>query len=255
MPADNAVLPMDPQVPYDTVREQLATGDLIFLQTASTQGLWIERIEEWFDMPPFSHVGMVIKHGHDLLLWDAPGGGACFCDPYAFRDPDNPMHGSHVHPGCRVSVLDEVLGYYQTRTKPDVPGFWVRKLTPPASEDQFTALRGFINGVDGSPFPIEHGYTALLANFLAGQFGRTLFVGTYFCSQLVAGSYMKMGRLLETHTRPPNAYAPAHFGIETMNFGGTNPPAWVPGTDLGQAIFVSWDMEERHGTPCEQEAW
>jgi hypothetical protein len=71
-------------------------------------------------------------------------------------------------------------------------------LAPPASQEQFTALRRFINGVDGSPFPIEHGYMALLANFLAGQ---------------------------------------------------------VPGTDLGHAIFVSWDMEERHGTPCEQEAW
>ena len=254
MPAENAVLPMDPQVPYDTVRPELATGDLIFLQTASTQGLRIERIEKLAHLPPFSHIAMVVKDGDALFLWDAPGSGNCFCDPYASGDPDNRMHGSPVHPGCRVSVLDEVLGYYKTKTKPDVPGFWVRHVTPRVSHGQFVALRRFINRVDGLPFPMELHHEAIAANFIAGQVGTTLFFGKYFCSQLVADSYMHMG-LLEMDARPPNAYAPAHFGIEATDFGMTSPPAWVPGAGLGHAKFVSWDMPKKCGTPCEQEVW
>ena len=248
--------PMEPTVPYTTVRPQLATGDLFFLQTKSTQAVWIERLEQYAGLPPYSHVGMVIKDGVDLLLWDAPGGGDCFRDPYA-ADPDNRIYGSPAHPGCRVSVLDDVLAYYATKTKVDevdVPGFWVRHLTPPVSQGPFTALRRFINRVDGLPFPKELGYAALAANFAAGQAGTTLFFGTYFCSQLVAAAYMHMG-LLEMDARPPNAYAPAHFAFETADFGMTDPPPLVPPVTLSHVFFVTWDLPKGHGTSCEQEAW
>jgi hypothetical protein len=244
--------PIEPAVPYTTVRPQLATGDLFFLHTTSTQGRWIERLEQQADLPPYSHVAMVIKDGADLFLWDAPGGGDCFPDPYA-ADPDNRLYGSRMdHPGCRVSVLDDVLAYYSTKV--DVPGFWARHLAPPVSQEQFTALRRFINRVDGLPFPKGLGYFALAANFAAGQRGTTLYFGTYFCSQLVADSYMHMG-LLEMDARPPNAYVPAHFGMDTGDFGMTDPPPLVPPTVLGDLFFVTWDRSDGHGTPCEQEAW
>jgi hypothetical protein len=68
--------------------------------------------------PPYSHVGMAIKDAESLYLWDAPGdGGNCFSDPYA-SDPDNRIHGTPVHNGCRVSALDDVLGYYATVVDP-----------------------------------------------------------------------------------------------------------------------------------------
>ncbi len=246
------LLPTDP-IPYQEIRPKLGTGDLVFLQTASTQGLLIEAVERYFGLPAFSHVGMIIKDG-DLLLWDAPGGGECFYDPYAADHLDNRVHESPVHPGCRVCVLDEVLGYYKTKTKPDVPGFWVRHLNPPASDDRLTALRRFIDRVDGLPFPTELHYKALGANFVAGQTGSSMFFGKYFCSQLVADSYMHMG-LLDMDARPPNAYAPAHFGLPTTaEFGMTDPPRFVS-AKLDPAIFVAWDMPEGHGTPCAQEAW
>ena len=123
MRADDPMLflPTDP-IPYQKIRPKLGTGDLVFLQTASTQGLLIEAVERLFGLPAFSHVGMVIKDD-ELLLWDAPGGGHCFHDPYADAHSDNRVHKSPVHPGCRVSRLDEVLGYYKTKTKARRPWF------------------------------------------------------------------------------------------------------------------------------------
>jgi hypothetical protein len=246
--------PTDPAVPYSSVRAQLGTGDLVFLRTRTTVGKWIRKLEESYDLAGFSHVGMVIKDGEKLLLWDAPGGGDCFVDPYARDDPDNRLHGSAVHPGCRVSELDKVLAYYATKVDLDVPGFWVRRLTPPVSPDQFAALRRFINRVDGLPFLTDFSYIPLAANFAAGQLRTTMYFGTYFCSQLTADSYMHMG-LLEMEARPANAYAPAHFGIDTTNFGMTDPPPLVPPAALGDVCFVTWDRPTGHGTPCEQEAW
>ena len=247
------LLPTDPR-PYEEIRPTLGTGDLVFLQTRSRQGRLIEEIERAFDLPAFSHVGMVIKDGGKLLLWDAPGGGKCFHDPYAADHPDNRVRYSPVHPGCRVSVLDEVLGYYKTKTKCGVHGFWVRQLEPPASDDRLMALRRFVDRVDGLPFPTEHAYLAMAENFRAGQEGTTKYFGKYFCSQLVADSYMHMG-LLEMEARPPNAYAPAHFGLEpTADFGRTDPPRFVSAT-LGPAIFVAWDMPTQDGQECEQDAW
>jgi hypothetical protein len=251
-----SLLPTNP-IPYQEIRPKLGTGDLVFLQTASTQGLLIEAVERLFGLPTFSHVGMVVKDS-DLLLWDAPGGGHCFHDPYAAKHEGNRVHDSPVHPGCRVSVLDEVLGYYKTKTKPGVRGFWVRQLEPPGTDEktdeQLTALRTFIDRVDGLPFPTEFMYTAMADNFIAGQKGMTMYFGKYFCSQLVADSYMHMG-VLDMDARPPNAYAPAHFGLEaTADFGATDPPRFVSAT-LGHAVFVAWDMPETDGTPCEQEAW
>ncbi len=240
---------------YSAVQSKLATGDLIFLQTTTPVGKAIAKLSEWAGLPPYSHLGMVIKDDVKLL-WDAPGGGDCFLDPYA-RDKDNRLYGcSPVHPGCRVSMLDEVLAYYATLVLPEdgVRGFWARRLTPRATTEQFTALRKFINRVDGLPFPTDRLYHRLAANFYAGQQGTTLHFGTYFCSQLVAASYMHMG-LLEMDARPPNAYAPAHFGIETADFGITDPPPFVPGVALGPVFFVTWDRPTGHGTPCEQEVW
>jgi hypothetical protein len=243
--------PVEPARPYSSVRPELATGDLFFLHTTSTAGQWIEWLERDADLPPFSHVGMVIKDDANLFFWDAPGGGDCFPDPYA-DDPDNRLHGSSVHPGCRVSVLDDVLAYYATKV--DVPGFWVRRLKRPVTQEQFIALRRFINRVDGLPFPIEFGYFELLRNFAAGQRGTTHQFGTYFCSQLVAASYMHMG-LLEMDARPPNAYAPGHFGIHTADFRMTDPPPFVPPAGLAEVFFVEWDRPTGGGTPCDQDAW
>ena len=239
--------PTKPSVPYSKVRSKLGTGDVVFLHGTSDAGVMIEQLEQDAGWPPYSHVGMVIKDGDNLYLWDAPGGGDCFRDPYA-GDPDNNMYGNPVHTGCRVSVLDDVLAYYATKV--DVPGFWVRQLTSGVSADRFGALRRFVNRVDGQPFPTGPGsepdVSGLGLNFIAGQDGGSLFFGTYFCAQLVADSYMHMG-LLEMETFPPNGYSPAAFSMSDSD----RLPLVKPAT-LGDVFFVDWDRPTGKGIPCNQ---
>jgi hypothetical protein len=239
--------PTDPAVPYTQIRSTLGTGDLVFLHGTSPAGVMIENIEKGLDWPPYSHVGMVIRDGDDLYFWDAPGGGDCFPDPYA-GDPDNRIYGNKVHTGCRVSVLDDVLAYYATKT--DVHGFWFRQLTSGVSDSQFAALRLFINRVDGQPFPAGPGsdpaVSGLGMNFVAGQDRASMFFGTYFCAQLVADSYMRMG-LLAMEAFPANGYSPAAFGMDDpVRFPLVKPAA------VGASFFVSWDLPTGSGTPCDQ---
>jgi hypothetical protein len=253
--------PTNPSVPYSKVRSQLGTGDLFFLHGTSQGGVMIEKLEELEGWPPYSHVGMVVEDGGNLYFWDAPGTGVDeFPDPYA-SDPDNRLKGESPHPGCRVSVLDDVLAYYATRV--DVPGFWLRQLQPAVTPDRFGALRLFINRVDGLPFPVAKTFdwgpfkdpevTGLGENFLAGQLKASTSYGTYFCAQLVADSYMHMG-LLEMEVFPPNGYSPATFGMSEPE----SPPKpkrlrLVPPAQLTPPIFVQWEAkadQAAEGTPA-----
>ena len=249
-------LPTQPATTYETVRSQLGTGDLFFLHGKSHAGVMVENLEIMEGWPPYSHIGMVIADEDNLFFWDAPGdGGLCFQDPYA-TDPDNRIYGKYtngIHPGCRVSVLDDVLAYYSTAVTPDMPGFWLRQLQPAVTPDRFGALRRFINRVDGMPFPtgklpfgikLPAEVTGLGANFLAGNDRASFFFGTYFCAQLVADSYMHMG-LLDMELFPPNGYTPAAFTMD----GTTRLPLVSPAT-LGPVTFVKWDGTGKN-PPCD----
>lgn len=231
-------LPKTPAVSYPDIAPRLGTGDLVFLHGTSDAGVMIEKLETGLDWPPYSHVGMVIRDGDELYLWDAPGGGDCYPDPYV-SDPDNRLHGQDAtHPGCRVADLETVLTYYASRT--DVAGVWIRQLRPAVSPDRFQALRLFINRVDGLPFPEGPGsaggtaeVTGIGMNYLAGQERASALFGTYFCAQLVADSYMHMG-LLDHDVYPPNGYSPATFGMDDHERLRLVGPA-----TLGETVFVT----------------
>jgi hypothetical protein len=232
--------PTSNPIPYTTIRPTLKTGDLVFLHGISPAGIKIEEFEELADWPPFSHVGMVVKDGDDLFFWDAPGGGWCYPDPYA-SDSANRMYNKPVHTGCRVAPLDSVLAYYVTRV--DDGGLFFRQLAQAPNDAQFEALRIFINQVDGQPFPTigsdDSGpVKGLLANYAAGQLRSSSLYGTYFCAQLVAESYMRMG-LLAMELFPPNGYSPAAFAMTDQ----TRLPL-IGGASLGDVSFVSWDWTE-----------
>jgi len=223
---------------YWTLRSQLNTGDLFFLHGTSPAGVLIQQLEKLEGWPPYSHIGMVVKDGDNLYLWDAPGGGKCFDDPYV-ADSDNRVRmqgGDRVHTGCRVSVLDDVLAYYVTKV--DINGFWVRQVRPSVTRDQFAALRKFVNRVDGLPFPPK---SELVSDYLFGQNKVSLFFGTYFCSQLVADSYMHMG-LLEMEVLPPNGYSPAAFAMNDPDRLRLVPPA-----TLGDVVFADWGNGPKSG--------
>ena len=118
--------------------------------------------------------------------------------------------------------------------------------------DRFTALRRFINRVDGMPFPegtskwgLNPEVTGLGATFLAGQDRASLFFGTYFCAQLVADSYMHMG-LLDMELFPPNGYSPAAFTMD----GTIRLPLVGTTTKLGPVTYTKWDGQAAN-QPCD----
>jgi hypothetical protein len=205
-------MPVIPSQSYTQIRSSLKTGDLFFFFGTSPAAVLIEDLESFAELPPYSHVGMVINDDGNLYFWDAPGSGDCFKDPYA-SDPNNRIYGNPVHTGCRVAPLDSLLAYYATVVEQP---FQLRQLSAPVSADGFNALRTFIDRIDGLPFPNGPGpkwfeeFSGLMANYLAGQEGMSVLYGTYFCAQLVADSYMHMG-LLNMDEWPPNSYSPADF--------------------------------------------
>jgi hypothetical protein len=240
--------PTDPSTPYSAIRPNLQTGDLFFLYSHSPAGVAIENVEKALNWPPYSHVGMVINDRGSLYFLDAPGSGDCFPDPYA-DDPDNRIHGTPVHGGLRVSVLDDVLAYYSNFTT--VGGFWLRQLTPVviSESDRFGALRLFINRVDGLPFPEgsfgDPEVSGIAANWGAGQLKSSVLFGTYFCAQLVADAYMHMG-LLTMEVFPPNGYSPAAFGMADYS---ERLPLVKPAS-LSDPQFIKWDGPSGQGQPC-----
>jgi hypothetical protein len=241
-------MPVIPSVPYTKIRSSLNTGDLFLFYGTSQAGVLIETLESVAGLPPYSHVGMVINDQENLYFWDAPGSGDCFPDPYA-GDPNNRIHNTPVHTGCRVAVLDDLLAYYASVV--DQP-FELRQLSAPVSADSFTALRQFIDRVDGLPFPQGPGpdkykdLTGLMANYAAGQEGASVLYGTYFCAHLVADSYMHMG-LLSMDEWPPNSYSPA-------DFARTDKDLPLVSVTLDVPTPVEWDLPTGTGQPCPQEA-
>src|SRR5262249_59755558 len=122
------------------------------------------------------------------------------------------------------------------------------------SAAQSVALRKFINRADGLSFPKGIGgqdpaASGLGENFAAGALYTTLFYGTYFCSQLLADSYMHMG-LMAMDSYPPNGYSPAAFGMSDPASVGLR---LVPPAALGEVFFVDWARPKvEHGIPCDQ---
>ena len=137
-------------------------------------------------------------------------------------DPDNRIYNRYpvgIHPGCRVTVLDDVLAYYSTKITPKKMGFWLRQLQPTVTPDQFDRAPQVHQ--QGRRPAVSHRGCAVRAGSRPRCRGSerpsspatteaSLFFGTYFCAQLVADSYMHMG-LLEMELFPPNGYSPAAF--------------------------------------------
>ena len=223
-----------PPVTYPQIKASLRTGDLLFLHGTALEDLCIE-LDEWKEgLPEYSHVGMIIRDEANLYFWDAPGGGDWFDDPY-YSDPLNriSMDPTPKHGGCRVAKLEEILPYYAGFTSGGVFHLRPLKAPSPITADQWSALRVFIDQVDGFPFTPDGG-PGLLAQYKAGEDERTtLWAGTYFCAQLVADSYLHMG-LLDQSSTPANGYAPGAFA--------SSDPSVLPlrNAALGDIVAFTW---------------
>lgn len=219
-----------PQVPYSKVRPTLKSGDaLIFVGRSTSPIDWMIQTVEG---APYTHVGLVITDNNNPYLWDAPGGGTQYPDPFFNNKP---------HPGARAAPLDDVLAFYMNPTNGEL-AMYLRRVQPAVSPDQYAAWRCFISVAIGLPFPGESikwpdqmglGF-GMAASLLAGETLHVTMAGSFYCAHLAAESYMRMG-LLPIAPFPANSYEPANFGLAT--------PAklpLVPGVSMSDIVQVMW---------------
>ena len=159
----------------------------------------------------WSHVGMAVVAG-DLaipgvdpktrLLWEA-------------NTPDNvedvilktPKLGPQL-----TRMTDRIANNFAVQYD---GSFATRRLMHPRTKAMFATLKSVINSLHPAVLPSSNGDNGqgLLASFLAGRFQNvSIFPGTYFCSQLVATTYMKLGLITQQYV--DNSYAPVDFTAE-----------------------------------------
>lgn len=188
-------------VKYSEVKDSLKTGDLILFHGRLKIGEFIEAVEgcEW------SHVGMVIKSedigisaSDKLLLWES-------------NDLTN--------------LKDEVLN--KSKTGPMLVDLYERMLTDIKEnydnmfkirylkyndkvnvKEMLDNLKSFIFSVHTDNFPKSE--FKMIEDFLEGRIlNKNFNPKEFFCSELIAATYMKMGILPENLS--PNSYEPIDF--------------------------------------------
>ena len=200
---------------FDQIAPQLKTGD-IFLFHGTTP---VSAIIDILFKSPFSHVGMVVRENgqagnENLYLWQS----------------FEPQHGV---------VFDPLEAFLDSYVKMEAGAtFTVRQLSTTPDAQAIAALSAFMAQVKGRPFPKMLPW---VADYLLGILGIATNETTYYCSELVAQSFIDMGLLpakpLAT-TYTPRSFSAANpelplpqgvsFGPEipvTLSSGG--PPTFV----------------------------
>jgi hypothetical protein len=197
------------------------TGDILIFQGRSTNPIdYCIQLEEG---EPYTHSGMIVRQGNDLVFWDAPG--------EVDKLPDV-FNGGAMPTGCRGAKLNDLLVEYMSVEI----GLFYRKLNSVPTPDQISALNVFIKSADGTPFPMQTpplpdnlnlGF-GLIASYALGRKHLT-HAGSYYCAQLVVDSYIHMG-MVNNREFPANAYSPADLAANGVPFN--------PGYSLGPLIVL-----------------
>ncbi len=208
-------------VPYERLRPNLQTGDLVSFHGLDLESAFIELLEH----SPWSHVGMVLRLPclEYPLLWESTPLHYLY-DPVLRRTKSGP----------RLVSLDGRLqlsldrGLYNR--------FMIRHLEVSRSRDMLRALTAFIAEVHRLAFP---GSWEMIKDFLEGRLlnSQPETRRSFYCAELVAETYMRMGLL--PASPPSNAYLPKDF---------TDPEhlTLLRGGSLGPAIAVYVEQQNRN---------
>jgi hypothetical protein len=203
-------------VKYSEIKPKLDTGDLFLFSS----DFLISRVIQVVTHSAYSHVGMVARYPDE-------SGSLCFWECTTFNQLiDKSDH--ELHAGVRIVSLDKLLAIYANY----VPGgFSVRLLKADRTSDFREAFDNFVKQVDARPMA---GKLGMISHWLGGKvLSLTSSDESYFCSQLIAETYQRIGLLPEN--RPPNAYAPRDFSMQNTKL------PLLSGAVLGEELFVEWD--------------
>lgn len=184
---------------YVDIRDELASGDLILF---SGKGR-ISGAIKWFTAGRWSHVGIVHRiDSHDMvLLWEST-------TLTSLRDVET---GRAMH-GVQTVPLSERIRQYQGEMA-------LRKLVAPEEGETSGSFPRLLSALrrEFAGRPYERSKLQLLRSALDGPGwfeNREEDLSSFFCSELVAEAYQRMGLLLEPAEggRPSNEYVPEDFG-------------------------------------------
>lgn len=164
---------------WSELSKDLQTGDVILFHQDGLISKLIELVTE----AHFSHVGMVVREQDGTLnLWQsfAPDGG--------------------VEKGNLLEFLQKYSKNYK--------GVYIdaRHLKFDSPADFWAPLPAFVEKMTGRPFPTAWG---MVVHYFEGLLGIDSGDKTFFCSDLIADTYMQVGLLKKKP--PPNFYAPKNF--------------------------------------------
>jgi hypothetical protein len=171
---------------YDEIAPKLQTGDVVLFEGTSTIGKIIDLITH----SKFCHTGMVVRQ---------PGAGAP--DDLFLWQSFEPQHGV---------VLDPLKAFLTTFIEGEPGGgYSVRQLSVERTPAMLAAAAQYRQQTMGRPFP---SILQWLYGWILGSLGVPTPETSFFCSELVAQTYMAMGLL------PPRplatAFTPAWFSAE-----------------------------------------
>jgi hypothetical protein len=167
---------------WSELSSELQTGDIILFH----QDGIISRLIDLVTDARFSHVGMVVR---------LPG-----------KPEDESLHFWQSFEPEGGVVLDALPGFLHKYQKDYKGTFMLRRLKVERSPDLWESLPAFIEEMKGRPFPSIWG---MMAHFFEGKLGIDSGEKSFFCSDLVADTFMKAGLLPKKP--PPNFYAPKNF--------------------------------------------
>lgn len=203
--------PNVPSVKYEDIESRLATGDILLFHGTSGVSLQIEEATSSY----FSHAAMVIRPDPTKppLVWQTGPGPIVI---------DQITHANHG--GAQLSLLKDALVFMSNPAFDDT-GYICQLKFPQRGPELETVATWAISGLDGTPFSTLQDVQKY---FKEGQRHLTVSDQTFFCSELVAHTFMMMGLL--AFDPPANAYAPDYFSPEHGNL------SFLRGASLGALL-------------------
>lgn len=177
---------------YSAVRDQLKTGDIILMAGESVFSWAIRR----FTGSKWSHVGMVVRSPDidAVLLWESTTTG----HPEDYATPD----GREPKRGVQLPPLSKRVRDYDGKVA-------LRRLDRALTKAEVQRLTAFRHEVKDRDYDFD-ALQLLRSAMDEGLFWRNREdLQSFFCSELIAEGYQRMGLLPET--KPSNEYTPDDF--------------------------------------------
>lgn len=198
-------------IPYKDIESKLQTGDIVLFHGVLRESRWIEAFED----SQWSHVGMVVR----IPQYDGP---VLWESNTLVNLPDVELHKAKTGP-MLVPLYDRLKTDLDNRC--DVM-FAVRRLNVERTPEMLQELLDFIVEVHNAQFPSEW---EMVIRLMEGKLGIQADFKSFFCSELAAETYIKMGLL--SPSKPSNSYEPKDFSseghIELLKGAGLEPEVYI----------------------------